>query len=62
MNTDWYGGYTIGLTDYSAMLVVNDPYVVLSAVDIKLLVPVKIGDKLLATAEVIKIEGKKEKL
>ncbi|MBM3292665.1 thioesterase [Candidatus Bathyarchaeota archaeon] len=57
-----HGGFTIGLADYAAMLAVNDPFVVLAAVDLKLVAPVKIGDKMIAYANIIKSEGKKREV
>lgn len=57
-----HGGFTIGLADYAAMLAVNDPFVVLGEVNVRLLAPVKIGEKLLAVAEIIKKDGKKREI
>jgi len=54
-----HGGFTFGLADYAAMLAVNDPNVVLGAAEVKLLAPVRVGDELVASAEVIEEKGKK---
>ena len=54
-----HGGFVFGLADYAAMLAVNDPLVVLGAAETKFLAPVKVGDAVIATAEVVKDEGKK---
>ncbi len=55
-----HGGFTFSLADYSAMVAVNHPFVVLAKADVKFLKPVKVGDKLIAEAEVKKEEGKKK--
>lgn len=54
-----HGGFTFGLADYAAMLAVNDPYVVLGGAETRFLSPVKVGDKLIASAEVVEEKGKK---
>jgi len=54
-----HGGFTFGLADYAAMLAVNDPNVVLGATEVKFLAPVKVGDVMLAKAEVQQAAGKK---
>jgi acyl-coenzyme A thioesterase PaaI-like protein len=38
-----HGGFTFGLADYAAMLVINDPHVVLGSADVKFTAPVKAG-------------------
>ena len=48
-----HGGFTFGLADYAAMLAVNEPTVVLGKAEVKFLKPVKVGDRLIARAEVI---------
>ena len=57
-----HGGFTFGLADYAAMLAVNDPCVVLGSVEAKFIAPVKIGDVLVAKAEVIEERGKKSQV
>ncbi|SMP14175.1 Thioesterase superfamily [Desulfurobacterium pacificum] len=54
-----HGGFVFGQADYAAMLAVNHPNVVLGAANVKFLKPVKVGDILLAKAQVVKEEGKK---
>jgi uncharacterized protein (TIGR00369 family) len=54
-----HGGFVFGQADYAAMLAVNHPNVVLGAANVKFLKPVKVGDVLLAKAQVVKEEGKK---
>lgn len=57
-----HGGFTFGLADYAAMLAVNDPYVVLGAADVKFLAPTRVGDSLLAKAQVLESQGKKRQV
>jgi len=57
-----HGGFTFGLADYAAMLAVNDPCVVLGGVEAKFVAPVKFGDIMVATAEVIEESGKKRQV
>ena len=52
-----HGGFTFGLADYAAMLAVNEPTVVLGAASLKFLAPVVVGDRLVAEAEVVPVEG-----
>ena len=47
-----HGGFYFGLADYAAMLAVNDPNVVLGAANCRFLKPVRLGDMLVARAEV----------
>ena len=66
MNTDdrglVHGGFIFGLADHAAMLAVNDPHVVLGSADVRFVAPVKVGDEVLATAEVTEEKGKKRVL
>ena len=55
-----HGGFTFGLADYSAMLAVNEPTVVLGKAEVKFLKPVKAGERLIAKAEVIEDLGRKK--
>lgn len=48
-----HGGFTFGLADYAAMLAVNEPTVVLGKAEIRFLKPVRVGEKLVARAEVV---------
>ena len=54
-----HGGFIFGLADYGAMIAVNHPNVVLGGADVKFLKPVKVGEKVIATAEVKSVKGKK---
>ena len=54
-----HGGFIFGLADHAAMLAVNHPNVVLGAADVRFLAPVKVGDEVLASAQVAVSEGKK---
>jgi len=47
-----HGGFTFGLADYAAMLVVNQPFVVLLASNARFMKPVAVGDRLTAHAKV----------
>jgi uncharacterized protein (TIGR00369 family) len=55
-----HGGFVFGLADYSAMIAVNHPNVVLGAADVQFLKPVRSGDVLIAEARAGKKEGKKQ--
>ncbi|WP_456421956.1 hotdog domain-containing protein [Thermococcus sp.] len=55
-----HGGFTFGLADYAAMLAVNEPTVVLGKAEVKFLKPVKVGEKLIAKAEVVEDLGRKK--
>lgn len=55
-----HGGFTFSLADYSAMVAVNHPFVVLAKANVKFIKPVKVGDKLYASAEVKSEEGRKK--
>jgi len=54
-----HGGFIFSLADYASMLAVNEETVVLAKAEVKFLKPVKLGDEVVATAEVRGIEGKK---
>ena len=54
-----HGGFIFGLADYAAMIAVNHPNVVLGAADVKFLKPVRVGEKVAATARVEEVQGKK---
>jgi len=55
-----HGGFVFGLADYAAMLAVNEPTVVLASAECRFLAPVLVGDELVAEAERISLEGKKQ--
>lgn len=54
-----HGGFIFGQADYAAMIAVNHPNVVLGGADVKFLKPVKAGERVVAQATVIAVEGKK---
>ena len=54
-----HGGFVFSLADYASMLAVNEETVVLAKAEVKFLKPVKLGDEVVATAEVKGTEGKK---
>ncbi len=54
-----HGGFAFGLADYAAMLAVNDPHVVLGAAETRFLAPVRLGEIMIARAEVFEEKGKK---
>lgn len=55
-----HGGFVFGLADYSAMIAVNHPNVVLGSADVKFLKPLRKGDTVVAEARVQNIAGKKQ--
>ncbi|MBW1862252.1 MAG: PaaI family thioesterase, partial [Deltaproteobacteria bacterium] len=57
-----HGGFIFSLADYSAMIAVNHPNVVLGAADVKFLRPVKTDETVIAEARVDFREGKKQKV
>jgi uncharacterized protein (TIGR00369 family) len=57
-----HGGFTFGLADYSAMVAVNDPFVVLVSSQVRFLKPVIVGETLTARARVDETEGKKRRV
>lgn len=57
-----HGGFAFGLADYAAMLAINDPNVVLGAAETKFLAPVRCGEIMVATAEVLTEQGKKREV
>ena len=57
-----HGGFTFGLADYAAMLAVNDPHVVLGGSSARFLAPVRVGEVLVANAEVLSEKGKKREV
>ncbi len=54
-----HGGFLFSLADYASMLAVNEETVVLGKAEVKFLKPIKVGDEVLAYAEVKGAEGKK---
>ena len=45
-----HGGFIFGLANYAAMVAVNLPYVVIASADVKYMLPIKVGDELIAEA------------
>lgn len=54
-----HGGFVFGLADHAAMLAVDRPTVVLGSADIRFVAPVRVGERLRATARVREVVGKK---
>ncbi|NQU64113.1 MAG: thioesterase [SAR324 cluster bacterium] len=54
-----HGGFIFGLADHAAMIAVNHPNVVLGSAEVEFQKPVKVGETVIAVAEVEKIKGKK---
>jgi acyl-coenzyme A thioesterase PaaI-like protein len=54
-----HGGFAFGLADYAAMLAVNDPHVVLGWAESRFLAPVRVGETLVAKAEITEEKGRK---
>jgi uncharacterized protein (TIGR00369 family) len=57
-----HGGFTFGLADYSAMVAVNNPLVVLLSSQVRFLRPVVVGETLTARAQVDETEGIKRRV
>ena len=57
-----HGGFIFGAADHAAMVVVNDPYVVLGAVASRFITPVRAGDTVLCKAMVVTNKGKKREV
>ena len=54
-----HGGFVFGLADYAAMLAVDDPFVVLAGAEVRFLMPVVVGEQLVAEAWIEEAEGRK---
>ena len=54
-----HGGFVFGLADYAAMLAVNDPNVVLGAAETRFVAPVRVGEVVVARAQVVAEKGRK---
>ena len=57
-----HGGFTFGLADYTAMLAVNHPFVVLGRSESRFIAPVRVGDKMRAKAMVTNRDDGKRKV
>ena len=55
-----HGGFIFGLADYAAMLAINHPNVVLGGSSNSFLKPVVAGEKVSATANLVREDGKKK--
>ena len=57
-----HGGFIFGAADYVAMVVVNDPYVVLGSATSKFLAPVRVGDVVLLKGSINVEKGRKKEV
>lgn len=57
-----HGGFIFGLADYAAMLAVNDPHVVLASAEARFLKPVRLGDRVIASARTVAAKGKQQEV
>ena len=57
-----HGGFVFGLADHAAMLAVNDPLVVLARAEVDFLRPVRVGERLHASAAVAGGGGKRREV
>src|SRR5688500_16285380 len=54
-----HGGFVFGAVDHAAMLAIDAPTVVLGAAEVKFLAPVRVGERVLASARLDRVDGKK---
>lgn len=57
-----HGGFVFGLADYAAMLAVNHPNVVLAGAEVRFLLPVVVGEQLVAEAWIEETDGRKSRV
>ncbi|MCA9712193.1 MAG: PaaI family thioesterase [Myxococcales bacterium] len=57
-----HGGFVFGLADHAAMLAINEPTVVLGSAQVRLTAPVRVGQRLLATATLAERTGKRHEV
>jgi len=57
-----HGGFVFGLADYAAMLAVNEPNVVLGAAETRFLKPVRVGERMVASARTVDANGRKREV
>jgi acyl-coenzyme A thioesterase PaaI-like protein len=57
-----HGGFIFGLADHAAMLAINAPNVVLGSAETRFLAPVVVGERLRASARVLAVEGKRQRV
>ena len=54
-----HGGFVFGAADYTAMLAVNDPNVVLGAAEVRFVAPVRVGEVVRCEAVRTSVEGRR---
>lgn len=57
-----HGGFMFCAADFTAMAVVNDPYVVLAKSETKFLAPVKVGQNILFEGKIVQNNGRKQSI
>ena len=57
-----HGGFAFGLADLAAMVLVNQPNVVLASAEMRYLAPVKVGDEMVADASLVSKEENRFKV
>jgi acyl-coenzyme A thioesterase PaaI-like protein len=57
-----HGGFVFGLADHAAMLAVNHPNVVLGSAAVRFLLPVTVGERLVAEASLAETTGRKSRV
>ena len=57
-----HGGFVFGLADHAAMLAVNHPNVVLGSAAVRFLLPVAVGERLVAEATVAETVGRRSRV
>jgi acyl-coenzyme A thioesterase PaaI-like protein len=57
-----HGGFVFGLADHAAMLAVNHPNVVLGSAAVRFLLPVAVGERLIAEANLAETSGRKSRV
>jgi acyl-coenzyme A thioesterase PaaI-like protein len=57
-----HGGFVFGLADHAAMLAVNHPNVVLGSAAVRFLLPVTVGERLVAEASLAETSGRKSRV
>jgi acyl-coenzyme A thioesterase PaaI-like protein len=57
-----HGGFVFGLADHAAMLAVNHPNVVLGSAAVRFLLPVTVGERLVAKASLAETTGRKSRV
>lgn len=57
-----HGGFVFGLADHAAMLAVNHPNVVLGSAAVRFLLPVTVGERLVAEASLAETSGRRSRV